>query len=1170
MPRWCLSPTARHVALSIGILAFLLMQPENALAQCSTSGTNPVTLTCATNTATTNTANLTSPNAATSDRTQDFNAGVVGQVNGGVAVSGFGLSLVTTLAGSTVSVVNNGSITTNQNGFRTLQVAPGAPGDFGTFTYSGSGSITNAGNGDAMNISNVGAGAGTGGVNITVSGTSTIAATNTGNGIATGSGAAGALVTVQSNGTVQGGVGISFGGATNNTLMNFGTVQGIGALSIGVTGNNTAVTNSGNITGLASGAFGDNLTVINNLGGTIQATDVGGVGVHGVGAVGFANITNNTGATISATNTNGIAIATTTAVITNSGAITGAFDGVNTQNATTLTNSGTVTGASRSGVRVGSNASIINSGTITGLTGIVFRDAGAGFGAPVNGSVFNSGTITGTGGTAINFAFTAGAGPFSLTIASTSVINGNVLGTGADIFQLGGSSSGAFNVSNIGAAQQYRGFATFNKIGTSTWTLTGSGAQNWTISQGTLIGDTNSLAGSSITNNGALVYNQNFGGVHSGVISGSGTLTKNGSGTVILAADNTYAGGTTISAGTLQLGNGGVAGSIVGNVTDNAVLAINRSNTYTFAGTILGSGAFQQNGTGNTDLAATNSYTGTTTVNGGTLQVDGSIASSSMTTVNANAALTGAGTVGNATISGGGMFAPGNGTPGSFMTVSGNLAFQSGAQYLVQLNPATSSFASVTGTAALNGATVNATYANGSYVSKQYTVLTATGGVSGTFGSLVNTNLPANFRTSLSYDAKDAFLNLVLSFTLPTASLNGNQRAVGNALSNFFNTTGSIPLVFGALTPAGLTQVSGELATGSQQTTFDAMNLYLSLLTDPFVAGRGDGANGSAGATPFAEENDGASAYASSGKPRSKSERDAYAAIYRKAPVADAFAQRWSVWAAGFGGSQTTDGNAALGSNNFSSRIAGTAVGGDYHFSPSTLAGFSLAGGGTNFSIAGGLGSGRSDLFQAGAYLRHTAGPAYVAAALAYGWQDITTDRTVTIAGVDQLHAQFNANAFSGRLEGGYRYATPWFGITPYAAAQFTTFDLPAYAEAALSGSNTFVLRYAAKSVTDPRSELGLRTDRSYAMQNGVLTLRSRFAWAHDFDADRNISATFQALPGASFVVNGAAQAHDAALTTASAEMKWINGWSAAATFEGEFSNVTSSYAGKGVVRYSW
>jgi uncharacterized protein with beta-barrel porin domain len=347
----------------------------------------------------------------------------------------------------------------------------------------------------------------------------------------------------------------------------------------------------------------------------------------------------------------------------------------------------------------------------------------------------------------------------------------------------------------------------------------------------------------------------------------------------------------------------------------------------------------------------------------------------------------------------------------------------------------------------------------------------------------------------------------------------------------------------------------------------------MGLLTDPFIAGRGNGVNGGAGATPFAEENDSASAYAGNGNARTSSERDAYAAIYRKAPVmADPFTQRWSVWAAGYGGSQTTDGNVTLGSNTATSRVFGVAVGADYRFSPDTLAGFALAGGGTNFSIANALGTGRSDLFQAGAYVRHNAGPAYISAALAYGWQDVTTDRTVTIAGVDQLRARFNANAFSGRVEGGYRFVTPWMamGVTPYAAAQFTTFDLPAYAEQAIAGANTFALAYAAKDVTASRSELGLRTDKSWAMQNAILTLRGRFAWAHDFNPDRNIAATFQTLPGASFVVNGAAQAHDSALTTASAEVKWMNGFSLAGTFEGEFSNVTRSYAGKGVLRYAW
>ena len=98
------------------------------------------------------------------------------------------------------------------------------------------------------------------------------------------------------------------------------------------------------------------------------------------------------------------------------------------------------------------------------------------------------------------------------------------------------------------------------------------------------------------------------------------------------------------------------------------------------------------------------------------------------------------------------------------------------------------------------------------------------------------------------------------------------------------------------------------------------------------------------------------------------------------------------------------------------------------------------------------LGSGRSDLFQAGAFIRHNIGPAYLSGVLAYGWQDINTDRTVTVAGVDRLRAKFNANAWSGRVEGGYRFVAQGFGWTPYAAGQFTTFELPNYAEQAIVG----------------------------------------------------------------------------------------------------------------------
>ncbi|RST51865.1 autotransporter-associated beta strand repeat-containing protein [Variovorax sp. MHTC-1] len=161
-----------------------------------------------------------------------------------------------------------------------------------------------------------------------------------------------------------------------------------------------------------------------------------------------------------------------------------------------------------------------------------------------------------------------------------------------------------------------------------------------------------------------------------GAVGGSGALTKTDAATLVLAANNTYAGGTTISAGTLQLGDGGTTGSIVGNVANNGTLAFDRSNTYSFGGTISGSGGVTQQGTGITVLTGNNSYAGSTAVNAGTLIVNGNqAAAAGATSVAAGATLGGAGTIGgDVSVADGATLSPGNlgSVPGT-LTVNGNL-----------------------------------------------------------------------------------------------------------------------------------------------------------------------------------------------------------------------------------------------------------------------------------------------------------------------------------------------------------------------------------------------------------------------------------------------------------------------------------------------------------------
>jgi len=573
-----------------------------------------------------------------------------------------------------------------------------------------------------------------------------------------------------------------------------------------------------------------------------------------------------------------------------------------------------------------------------------------------NNVLFNGAGLNAANGASITFNNMGGLGFFGGSTAGNSVLT-----NGGFLSFFDGSSAGSAHITNFGRLR---------------------------------FSDSSTAANATIENR----FDLRFSGSSS---AGNATIISD-SANPILVLGNASLGTARLNLirGDLDISPLATSGTTVGSIEGggnvflgNRLLAIGGNNLSTiFAGVIADAqgGLVRKEGTGALTLTGTSTYRGPTQVNGGALVVDGSIASSSRVTVNAGGTLAGTGTVPTTVFEGGGTLVAGhNAAPFGALTVQGSLTLDVAATYMVQVSPSGAGRTNVTEGATLKGATVKAVFAPGSYVTRQSTILHADGGLDGKFRDLVTTNLSPFFAASLSYDVTAGNVFLDLRALRPQFMPgNVNQRNVANAILNSFDTVGGLPGAFmtqTALSPAGLTQLSGETAVGSQQATFDAMHQFIGVMLDPTVGGRGGPVAGGA-----------------------------YAPMPRKALAADTFGGRWSLWAAGFGGTQTISGDAVLGSNKTTSNVFGGAAGADYHVSPNTVAGVALAGGGTNFRVANG-GSGESDLFQAGAHLRHTQGAAFIAAALAF--QGTTVERAAGLGA--SLSAIFHIMGIVASAAGG-------------------------------------------------------------------------------------------------------------------------------------------------------
>ena len=355
----------------------------------------------------------------------------------------------------------------------------------------------------------------------------------------------------------------------------------------------------------------------------------------------------------------------------------------------------------------------------------------------------------------------------------------------------------------------------------------------------------------------------------------------------------------------------------------------------------------------------------------------------------------------------------------------------------------------VNGTATLGGASVQIAIGSTIATGHQYTILTDTGGGIGGGNIFSPTVIYGIYRGTLSYDADDVFITFGLNSLLPLLppGVPANGVNVANAIDNFLAGGGTPPAGFQNLfnlSPTqlqnDLSQLAGQNAAGAQTSAFTLMTEFVDLML-----GQSGGAGGNGGGLGFAPDQQTAALPSEIAL--------AYDSILKAPPKPQSFDQRWSVWGSGFGGTATFNGNAAVGSNTVTASTYGSAAGMEYRADPNTVYGFALAGSGLNWSVAQNLGTGRSDSFQAGVYVKTDWGPAYVSGAFAVGNNWFTTNR---IAVGDQLTASFTGQSYALRGEAGYRYTVPvanaLIGVTPYGALQTQWFHTPTYSETDLTG----------------------------------------------------------------------------------------------------------------------
>ncbi len=773
-----------------------------------------------------------------------------------------------------------------------------------------------------------------------------------------------------------------------------------------------------------------------------------------------------------------------------------------------------------------------------------------------NSSTTFSGTITGTWG-------------FTKTGTGTLTLAGTNNATGTTSVQDGTLRAGAVDVVGQSANMFVSGAGTFDLAGFDQTVGSLSGpASIATI----LLGSATLTVGTD--NSSPTLYG--------GSISGSGGLTKVGTGTQTLGGSSTYTGATNVNGGTLRAAAANaLAGASAHTVAAGATLDLNgfsqtigslagagsttlgaatltaggNNGSTTYSGAITGPGSLVKVGSGLLNLTG-NSTIGSTTVSAGTLAVNAALTGN--VTVGAGGTLGGSGTI-TGLVTNNGIVAPGNSI--GTLNIAGNYVQTAGSTYQVEVNAAGQGDRIVaTGTASLAGS-VQVIAANGSYArNTTYTILTATGGISGAYAG-VTANL-AFLTPSLSYDANNVYLLLLQSSSaFASGAQTSNQVAVGTALDRAnASAAGDFNTVLNALSgltmqqgPAALNAISGQpyanFGTGNVAGGLLFMNTVGTQAAVARNAGRGN-TLGLANAGNRVVLDEACDVACESTEP-----------------------SKWGAWMSGLAGLGSVGGN---GSNSgaFNYNFGGVAAGIDYRIDPSLLVGATIGYASGQQWVQGFQGTGWSSSYNAALYASFVRGGFYTDGLAGFAWADNAMTRSISIPGLATRVATGYAGAsqFMGQVEAGYRfgiYEPAKMTLSPFARFQAVAVSQGAFSE---SGANSLNLNVAQQNTTSIRTVLGADLGAAMPLPNArTLDVAVRLGWAHEYaNTSRPMTASFAGAPAIPFTIYGAQPLADAAVVGLGLQTKVADGTSLYARYDGEVTGRDNAHVFSAGFRLTW